>query len=152
MGRAHGLAGDVVVHLVSNRPERVRPGSVLQLREADAGASHLRDVRVEASRPQQRRMIVHFEGVSTREAAEQLRGSTLYGRPIADPEALFAHELIGLEVVEVSGRSHGKVAALQANPASDLLVGEEGWLVPLRFVVERDGHRIVVDVPEGLFE
>jgi 16S rRNA processing protein RimM len=151
IGRAHGLAGEVVVHLVSNVPERLRPGSVLEARDA-AGSRAPSQLRVEASRPQGQRTVVRFAGVSTRETAERLRGSTLYGRPIVDTDALFAHDLIGLELVEVSGESHGRVAALQANPASDLLVGEQGWLVPLRFVVERDARRIVVDVPAGMFE
>jgi 16S rRNA processing protein RimM len=44
------------------------------------------------------------------------------------------------------------VVAVQANPASDLLVMEDGNLVPLRFVVGREDRRIVVDVPAGLFE
>ena len=69
-----------------------------------------------------------------------------------DPEALFVHELIGSEVIDLRGASHGVVAAVEANPASDLLVGEAGWLVPLRFVVERRGRQLVVDAPEGLFE
>jgi 16S rRNA processing protein RimM len=44
------------------------------------------------------------------------------------------------------------VVAVQANPASDLLVMEDGNLVPLRFVVRREAGCIVVDVPAGLFE
>ena len=71
---------------------------------------------------------------------------------MTDPDALYVHELIGSEVVEQDGTSHGIVVSVEANPASDLLVGEAGWLVPLRFVVERRGRQIVVDAPEGLFE
>ena len=55
-------------------------------------------------------------------------------------------------MVEVDGTAHGEVVAVEANPASDLLVLEDGSLVPLRFVVERELGRIVVDVPAGLFE
>jgi hypothetical protein len=44
------------------------------------------------------------------------------------------------------------VAALQANPAHDLLVLEDGALVPVVFVVERGEGRIVVDPPAGLLE
>jgi 16S rRNA processing protein RimM len=62
------------------------------------------------------------------------------------------HDLVGSEVVEVDGTRHGAVVAVQANPASDLLVMEDGNLVPLRFVVGREDRRIVVDVPAGLFE
>ena len=65
---------------------------------------------------------------------------------------MFVHDLVGCEVVDQAGVSHGRVVAVEANPASDLLVGEDGWLVPLRFVVERREDQIVIDAPDGLFE
>lgn len=76
----------------------------------------------------------------------------MLAEPIEDPDALFVHDLIGAEVVEVSGRSHGHVASVEANPASDLLVLESGALVPLVFVVGRELGRLVVDPPAGLLE
>jgi 16S rRNA processing protein RimM len=109
-------------------------------------------MKVTSSRPFQHRHLVYFEGVSTREAADALRGAQLLAPPVLDPEALFVHELIGSEVIDLAGTSHGVVVAVEANPASDLLVGETGWLVPLRFVVERRGRQLVVDAPDGLFE
>ena len=42
--------------------------------------------------------------------------------------------------------------AVQANPASDLLVLDGGQLVPLRFVVEHGPGRVVIDPPAGLLE
>lgn len=147
--RPHGLAGDVIVHLVSNRTERVAPDSLLTGRDR-LGAELC--LRVVASRPHQGRFIVSFEGVSSRESADALRQTVLLAEAVEDPEAYFVHELIGCEVVDTSGASHGAVASVQENPASDLLVGEQGWLVPLRFVVAREQGRLVVDVPEGLFE
>lgn len=156
--KAHGLHGEVVVDLVTNRLGRLSPGRQLTARprpavpgRAPEGDSSV-ELTVRASRPFQRRHLVSFEGIASREAAERLRGALLFAPPEEDPDALFVHELIGSEVVDSSGISHGRVVAVEANPASDLLVGEEGWLVPLRFVVERQGRRLVVDGPEGLFE
>jgi 16S rRNA processing protein RimM len=63
------------------------------------------------------------------------------------------HELIGSPVVEPDGTDRGVVQAVQDNPASDLLVLDTGALVPLRFLEGRDEQgRLVVDVPDGLFE
>jgi 16S rRNA processing protein RimM len=76
----------------------------------------------------------------------------LRAAPIVDPEALWVHELHGSEVVDVTGRHLGRVTAVEANPASDLLVLEGGGLVPLRFVQEHRPGRVVVDVPDGLLE
>jgi 16S rRNA processing protein RimM len=107
---------------------------------------------VRSSRPFQGRYIVQFEGVHTREAADELRDALLLAEAVEDPDALFVHDLVGSEVVEAGGASHGRVVAVQANPASDLLVMEDGNLVPLRFVVGREENRLVVEVPTGLFE
>ena len=43
-------------------------------------------------------------------------------------------------------------AAVEANPASDLLVLESGHLVPMVFVVEATDGRVVVDPPAGLLD
>ena len=63
------------------------------------------------------------------------------------------HELIGAVVVDQDGVERGRVEAVQANPASDLLVLEGGALVPVRFVTGVDpGVRVDVEVPLGLFD
>jgi 16S rRNA processing protein RimM len=106
-----------------------------------------------AARPHQGRFIVSFAGVVDRDGAEGLRGARLLAAPIeGDPDAWFVHELIGCELVDLAGRVLGTVTAVQANPASDLLVLDEGHLVPLRFVVRRSPGRLVADLPEGLIE
>jgi 16S rRNA processing protein RimM len=143
--RAHGLRGDVVVRLVTDRLERVAPGSVLL---TDTGS-----LEVRASTPHHERHIVSFVGVASREQADALRGVVLRAEPIDDPEVLWAHELIGCVVVDAEGVTRGRVEALQENPASDLLVLDTGALVPLRFVVAGPaGGRIDVDTPPGLFD
>ena len=90
-----------------------------------------------SSRPHQGRWIVVFAGVDGRDGAEALRGTRLSAPALEEEGALWVHELIGAEVVDVDGGSHGSVLAVEANPASDLLVLAGGHLVPLTFVVER---------------
>jgi 16S rRNA processing protein RimM len=155
VARPHGLLGEVVVALVTNRTERLSPGTELTCRLADApgGPAPLtRILKVRSSRAFQGRHLVVFEGVHTREAADELREALLLAPAIADPDALFVHDLVGSQVVEVDGTLRGQVVAVQANPASDLLVMEDGNLVPLRFVVGWEDGRLVVDVPAGLFD
>ncbi len=62
------------------------------------------------------------------------------------------HELIGAEVFDKAGARLGSVTAVEANPAHDLLVLDSGALVPIVFVLEHGDGRVVVDVPEGLFD
>jgi 16S rRNA processing protein RimM len=145
VAKAHGLAGEVVVDLWTDRLDRLAPGSRLS---TDSG-----DLEVLASRRHQHRYLVTFEGVVDRAGADALRGTVLRAAPIEDPDALWVHQLIGAEVVTVDGRRLGPVVAVEANPASDLLVLEGGALVPCRFVVDHEaGERVTVDIPEGLVD
>ena len=145
MGRAHGIRGEVAVTLTSDRVERVAPGSVLWAGE--------RELEVRSSRPHQGRHLVAFEGVADRSAAEALQGAVLMAEPLEDPGALWVHELVGSEVVAAADGSRlGTVAAVEANPASDLLVLDGGGLVPLTFLVRAEAGRLVVDPPPGLLD
>ncbi|HEY5272032.1 MAG TPA: ribosome maturation factor RimM [Acidimicrobiales bacterium] len=150
--RPHGLRGEVVVNLVSNRSDRLDPGSMLHTKVS--GQRRIPDVlEVVASRPFQTRHLVVFSGVASREDADLLRGVTLLAEPASDDDdALYVHELIGKHVVDQAGVDRGAVRAVEANPASDLLVLPGGALVPLRFVVRTDDRTIFVAVPDGLFE
>jgi 16S rRNA processing protein RimM len=143
--RAHGIRGEVVVTLVTDRVERLEPGSVLHVPD--------RTLEVRSSKPFKHRWIVDFVGVSSKEAADALHGAVLSAEPVDDPDALWVHELIGAEVVTPDGRSWGRVASVVDAPASDLLELEDGALVPVVFVVDhRPGQpgQIVVEPPEGL--
>jgi 16S rRNA processing protein RimM len=145
VGKAHGLKGEVFVTLSTNRVERLDPGATLLADD--------RPLEVLWARPQQNRYVVAFVGVDDREGAEALRGATLWAEPIDDPDALWVHELVGVEVVDVDGNSVGTVEGLEANPASDLLVLDTGALVPLEFVVAGpEAGRITIDPPPGLLE
>ncbi len=57
-------------------------------------------------------------------------------------------------VRDAGGAALGRVAAVEANPASDLLVLESGGLIPMRFVTEHDAdaHTVDVEIPEGLLD
>jgi 16S rRNA processing protein RimM len=150
VGRPHGLHGEVVVDLLTTVESRLAPGSTLDYEG--------RQLVVEAARalpgkpsPRGAHWLVRFAGVGTREEAESLVGATLRAEPLAEGEGLWVHELIGSVVVDQSGEARGKVAAVEANPASDLLVLDSGALVPLRFVVAAEPGKLTVDAPAGLF-
>jgi 16S rRNA processing protein RimM len=146
IGRPHGVRGEVVVTLVTDRTERVSPGVVL-----DAGG---RDLRIETSRRHQDKWLVAFEGVHDRDAAAALGGTVLRAEALpAGADELWVHELVGAEVTEVNGRRRGRVVEVQANPASDLLVLDDGALVPVTFVVAHEpGASVTIDPPDGLFD
>jgi 16S rRNA processing protein RimM len=146
IAKAQGIRGEVLVVLVTNRTERVAPGTELHTATGEV-------LVVRHATPHQGGWIVAFDGIADRTTAETLRGTTLFADPIDDdPDALWVHELIGSEVVDVGGTHHGRVTSVIANPASDLLELDGGALIPLRFVTSREPGLIVVDPPAGLFE
>lgn len=148
VARAHGVRGEVAVDLVTNVPDRVSPGLRVRL----GGRA---EWVVAAVRPGPRgRLLVRFEGVRSRDAAEELRGEVVSARHCGGPPGeVWVHELVGRPVVDRAGLLCGRVVAVEANPASDLLVLEGGQLVPLCFLTERapDGS-LVIDPPPGLLE
>ena len=144
IARAHGLRGEVVVALVTNREERVAPGAILWTGEAP--------LTVVTSTPHQGRWVVAFEGIHDRPSADALRGSVLQAPPLEDPDALWVHDLVGSRLVDQEGRDRGQVVSVQANPASDLMVLDGGGLVPLRFVTSSQAGTVRAELPEGLLD
>lgn len=100
------------------------------------------------------RFIVSFAECGSREAAERLRGVELSAEGLEQPGTLWVHELVGAVVRDAAGVSLGQVAAVEANPASDLLVLDSGALIPVHFVTGHDAAAgtVDVDIPEGLLD
>ena len=146
IGRPHGLRGDVMVTLTTNFEERVAAGTTWWVGD--------RELTVESARPHQGRHIVHLSGLEDRDAASALTGAHVFALPLDDaPDGdVWVHEVIGASVSDLSGRVYGRVVAVEANPAHDLLVLESGGLVPMVFVVEHEGERVVIDPPDGLLD
>jgi 16S rRNA processing protein RimM len=142
--KAHGLKGEVLVFLSSDRVERMAKGSVLQTVRGP--------LVVEWAKVHQDRWRVHFEGIDDRNAADKLHSVVLHAEPIVDPDAFFIHEMIGAEVVDPQGVRIGMVEHVEANPAHDLLVLDGERLLPLVFITERRGSQLVAEIPEGLFD
>jgi 16S rRNA processing protein RimM len=153
--RPHGLRGQVVVEVFTNRAERVAPGARLLGPTGElqvAGASPQGDANVRGAWRGRRRWLMSFHGIDTLDQAESLRGAVLAAAPLVDPEALWVDELIGCEVVDLAGSPIGVVEAVEFNPASDLLVLSGGALIPLHFVAHHRPGRLTVDLPPGLLE
>ena len=147
--RPHGLKGQVVVELWTNRPERMAIGTTLLARS--------RPLRVLSASPMstvagQARWLVTFEGLATREQADALRDAVLEAEPLLVEGALWVHELVGSELTDPDGRPVGRVEAVEANPASDLLILADGRVVPLTFVERAADGRLIVDGPAGLLD
>ncbi len=120
--RAHGIRGEVLVAVRTDEPGvRFAPGSVLPTEPPERGP-----LTVAAARWHLGRLIVAFEGVGDRTAAEDLRGTLLtldsaQITSLSDPDEFYDHELIGLGVVTAAGDPVGVVADV-LHHGQDLLV------------------------------
>lgn len=151
----HGLRGEVSVQNRSDNLDRWAAGGIV-LREDGAALT------ITASRRHGRRLLVAFDGITDRSAAEGLRGAVLVvpesWLPDLSEGEWWAHQLEGCEVRTVSGRVLGVVKEVIPNPANDLWVAvdEDGHetLVPaladLLIDVDVVGRSIVVDDVPGL--
>lgn len=163
--RPHGIRGEVIVDVRTDEPERrYAPGSVISTDPESAGP-----LTVEQAKPHAAagpgRLIVAFQGVYDRSAAEGLRRVLLCVDsadvpPSDDPDEFNDHELVGLAAVTPDGEELGEVTRIEHAPVSDLLVlrrpGGASALVPFvkAIVPEVDlaGGRVVVTPPPGLLD
>jgi 16S rRNA processing protein RimM len=157
VGRAHGLRGEVFVEPRTDEPERrFAPGRVLR-----TGTGSL---TVAATRLHSGKLVVRFEEIADRTAAEAARGVELScaidpsERP-EHPEEFYDHQLLGLRVETVAGEHVGELVRIEHGAAQDLLVigtPEREVLFPFvtPLVPEVDvlGGRIVVDDRPGLLD
>jgi 16S rRNA processing protein RimM len=144
IGKPHGLKGQLHVDLTTDRTERLTPGTRLL-----AGEEWL---EVETSARHGRGWLVRFIGVDDRTGAERVANRSLRAESIDDPDALWVHDMVGAEVVEINGVSRGRCTAVIANPAHDIIELDSGFLVPVTFVVGMTDGVITIDPPEGLFD
>ena len=143
--KAHGLRGDVIVDLWTDRTERLAPGTVL---DTERGP-----LTVVSAAAHQNVFRVRFDRIDGRDEADRWRGVVLSAERIEDDSVIWIDQLYGATVFDRTGQARGVVVDIEANPASDLLVLDSGALVPLTFVTEVEpGVRIDLDEPEGLFE
>ena len=144
IGKPHGLRGEVSVLLTTDREERVSVGSILFL-------ASKQELVVQNSRSHKKLYLVSFKGMNTRESADSISGEKLFAEPLNDETTIWVHELIGKIVVDSHGLERGEVVEIHANPASDLLVLEDGTLVPVAFLSDTKEKTITVHAPKGIF-
>ena len=148
IGKPHGIRGDLFLSLTSDLVQRREVGAQLIILDS----SGQRTLTITASRPQQDRWVVHFEGIDDRNAAEKLTNKFLFAAPIEGADGLWVHQLIGSEVEDTSRVSWGVCTGVLNNPAHDLLELESGVLIPMPFVLSCDEGITVIDPPAGLRE
>ncbi|WP_326768110.1 ribosome maturation factor RimM [Streptomyces sp. NBC_01591] len=161
IGRAHGIKGEVTVEVRTDEPElRLGPGAVLATEPAGAGP-----LTIETGRVHSGRLLLRFEGVRDRTAAEALRNTLLIAEvdPAElpeDPEEFYDHQLMDLDVVLADGTEIGRITEITHLPSQDLFIVErpDGSEVMIPFVeeivteIDLAEQRAVITPPPGLID
>jgi 16S rRNA processing protein RimM len=162
IGKPQGIKGEVTVQVRTDDPDaRFAAGAVLLTDPVERGP-----LTVEAARWQNGRLVVLFEGVPDRNAAEALRETLLQvdARTLPAPEdedEFHDHALRGMAAVLVGGAPLGEVVDVLHLPHGDVLVvrrDDNGVELLVPFVkamvpvVDVAARRLEVDPPEGLLD
>ncbi|MFI6860986.1 ribosome maturation factor RimM [Streptomyces sp. NPDC050421] len=161
IGRAHGIKGEVTVEVRTDEPElRLGPGVVLATEPASTGP-----LTIETGRVHSGRLLLRFEGVRDRTAAEALRNTLLIAdvdpeELPEDPEEFYDHQLMDLDVVLADGTEIGRITEITHLPSQDLFIVErpDGTEVMIPFVeeivseIDLEEQRAVITPPPGLID
>ncbi len=155
IAKAHGIQGEVAIDVVSDAPDRFAVGARV--------FSGDRPLTVSASRAHQGRLLVRFDEVPDRTAAESLRGAELTipadeARALDDEWSFYPHQLVGFAVTDETGTPLGTLTRVDESPGADLWVvgaGDGEVLVPavrdIVVSVDLETRTIVLRPPDGLF-
>ncbi|MFQ5626711.1 MAG: ribosome maturation factor RimM [Methyloligellaceae bacterium] len=157
---ARGLKGEVRSKTFSQVPRAIASYGPL---EDEAGA---RSFEISKLRVVKDGVVAQLKGVTTREAAEALKGLEFYvGREklpeMDDPSTFYHADLIGLVAINGKGAALGQVVAVQNFGAGDLLevrpsTGGATVLVPFTQEIvpdiDREAGWLLMLPPEGIFE
>jgi len=153
---AHGIRGEVKLKSFTEDPSALASYSPL---ETAKGAK----IEITRMRAQKDGFIAVLKGVADRNAAEAVRGTELFvpreRLPEPEDDEVYVHDLVGLTVHLADGTRLGEIVDVADYGAGDLIdVKVEGRkdtvLIPFagQYVLEADGEKIVVDLPDGFLD
>ncbi len=167
--KAHGIRGEVVVELISDEPDAVFASGRRVFAGTASGdlAPNRLELHIRSARPFNEGLLVGFDEVADRTAAETWRGRYLLlpadELPSPDDDEVYVHELLGMRVELESGEVVGTVDETYELPqglALDVrrVAPRESETVLLNYddrtiaSVDKNARVIVVTPAEGLLE
>jgi 16S rRNA processing protein RimM len=152
---AFGVTGEVRMKSFCSTPSDIASYGPLSNEDGS------RSFRITLTKPVTGGFGARIDGISTREAAEALRGTSLFvdrARLPSLPDDEFYHaDLIGLDVLDTGGESLGKVIAIHNHGAGDIIEisstrHKSALLLPFTSVivpnVDLSAGRLIVDLPD----
>jgi 16S rRNA processing protein RimM len=154
--RPHGVAGEIIMDVHTNSPERLKSG-----RRLFVGGKY-QPITLVSSRPHAKGLLVKLKGFNTPEDAGQFRNQWVYVRTADEPPLAegkyYPHQLIGLQVMDENDNPLGELDEILVTGANDVYVvkdatGRELLLPAIPSVildVDLDRRLMKVHLLEGL--
>lgn len=155
--RAHGIKGAVIVKSLIDDPDLFVTGGTFATDRSD-----LPLLRIGAVQGHKDGLLISFDTVADRNAAEAIRGTSLLieasRRRELGPDEFWPDQLVGLTVLDSRGTSLGTITDISHGPQDRLVVSGAEGIREVPFVaaivtdVDIENRCVVVDPPEGLFD
>jgi 16S rRNA processing protein RimM len=154
IGAAHGVRGAVKLWTFTEDPLAVKDYGPLSTKD---GA---RQFEVTSARAAKDHLVATFDGVTTRDEAERLKGIELYiardKLPATEDDEYYHADLIGLTAVTTANEPLGRVVAIHNFGAGDIIeiAPPAGATMLLPFsnavvpTVDIAGGRVVIELPK----
>jgi 16S rRNA processing protein RimM len=118
--RPHGVAGEIIMDVLTEFPERLKAGRKLYV-----GEKHQR-ITLVSSRRHANGLLVKIKGFNTPEEVGQFRNQRVYVKTADEPTLpegqYYHHQLIGLQVVDESDSRLGELTEILVTGANDVYV------------------------------
>jgi 16S rRNA processing protein RimM len=157
--KPHGLQGDVLVFLDTDKPEYYEGMESVFIKIENKLVPFL----ISELQLRKNRAIIRFEGVHSIEEAERLKGNSLYlpleQLPPLEDDQFYYHDVINFMIIDESGQDIGKVHTIYEANGNDLFavyLENREVLIPIQddFIREIDyeNQKIHMHLPKGLLE
>ncbi len=132
--RAHGVRGEMLMEILTDFPERLKPGA-----KVFVGPAH-KPMVIESVRPHAGGLLVKFSGLETPEETARYRNKPVYvttaDRPPLPAGHYYEHQVLGFAVVEdESNETIGTLSGILHTGANDIYV-----------VMRPDGREVLLPV------
>jgi 16S rRNA processing protein RimM len=118
--RPHGIKGDLVMNVLTDFPERLRPGRTVYI-----GEEH-QPFQITNARPHGKTLMIKFKEIDVREQAADYRGKVVYVRtenvPRLPTGEYYFHQLLGLTIVDEQGQVLGTLESILETRANDVYI------------------------------
>lgn len=154
--RSHGIHGDILFTIMTDFPDRLKPGSQIFVGDKKIA------LKISRRKPHNDGVLLGFKEINNPEEAAKYIPEYVYvradDRPALPEGEYYHHQILGLAVVDASGGLLGKVSEILVTGANDVYVvtaedGKEILIPALKHVLRKidlEAGIITVDLPDGL--